>query len=256
MLDFEFDDAASQLMTSDNFMQQMCQHPDASCVINMEQEKVCQLCGMVVQVVYQPHDNIVKIEDPQTSFKCETEKKQAEIIDLMRDIFENAHIPMCIFEMTISYYSKLKKSLFEAQELSFKNKELLCYATYVIMIEEKIPRSPPELSHYFEVNPYCIWKIEKHMNRDSEISPYDLVERFSFELRVPFKHNPSVSMHIRKLSILSSAKPQTIVGCAFYILGKDISLRNLKMSRLSKTCGVSVSSIKSLYKKYQEAYEV
>ena len=252
MLTFDLDEAARQ-MASDNFMEQICIHPDMSLVVNAENEQVCTICGTVVQVVYQPKTDVVIASETQNIFKSEVEKKQDETRELLLNIFENAHIPMCIYEMTLNYFSKLKKSLFESQQLSFKDKEMLCYATYVIMIEEKIPRSPPELSHYFEVNPYSIWRIEKHMDRNSEISPYDLVERFSFELKVPFKHNPSVSMIIRRLSLLSSAKPQTIVGCAFYILGKDIHLKNLKMSRLSKTCGVSVSSIKTLYKKYQNA---
>lgn len=244
---------ATMQLTAENFMENICHHPDISCVTNMENERVCTICGLVVQIVYQPENDVITVVDIQTDFKHETEKKQEEIRELMKNIFENAHIPMCIFEMVINYYGKLKKVLFEDQQISFKNRELLCYATYIIMIEEKIPRSPPELSHYFEVNPYCIWRVEKHMNNSPEISPYDLVERFSFELKVPFKNNPAISTTIRMLSLLSSAKPQTIAGCAFYIFGKEVGLSHLKLSRISKTCGVSISSIKNLYKKYQKS---
>lgn len=242
----------------------MCDHSEHETRQTLDGEIICLTCGQTIyryetdengdfttrleQIKQEPNPEIDLFDDNA----CDLEEVFEDFVirEELLEVFEKAHIPRCIIDRVMKMYND--QSSTEFGKVSFKNKkmELLCYATFVIMIEEKIPRTPTELAYFFDVNPQSIWKMQKYYNNNASISPHDMLERYFDILNIHFKLLSDCPPIIEKLKQLSGVKPETITACTLYILGKKYQMKALTYALLGKTCAVSTSSIRNLYKRY------
>jgi transcription initiation factor TFIIIB Brf1 subunit/transcription initiation factor TFIIB len=239
----------------------MCDHDDGDQRQTLDDEIICVTCGEVLyKYETDSQGNFVLSYESSSNYQnndnaCDYQDffKYYQIKDELQEIFEKAHIPMCILERVIKLYMEEDEKDFS--KISFKNKkmELLCYATFIIMIEEKIPRTPAELAYFFGINSHSIWKLQKKNGNDSTVSPSDLLERYFDILNIPFKLLSDCSNTIETLKKISGVKPETMTACSLYVLGKKYEIKSLTYLCISKTCGVSVSSIRNLYKNFSKA---
>ena len=219
----------------------MCLH--SATIITAEDEIVCEECGLVLEKNYA----VVPSQYPIDEYKDFAMREK------LMDVCYNAHIPVVLVDSTLQFYDTIRQDL---KLKSFSCQTLLAFALYKSLIHEKISRPPTEICGYFGTSAKNFSSIDQLLNEDSFTTSGELMERYASELRIPWKYHQEIRNYILKLENISCARPETVIGCAFMLAHEKFFFQDrLTFSKVSLTCGISISAIKSLRKKYLENEE-
>ena len=205
-------------------------------VITSEDDLVCADCGRVNEPITShnpvPHCGGTEIDQSRETW---------EVSNLLLDVFARYMIPTFITDRVLLQFSKLKSELRSRHGIE----EIAAFATYKILIDEKIPRLLSEISDYFDVDR---WKLRRIASEQwqNDINPVDLISPALSRLNIPFRMTQSIEAEIERIRKFSAARPETVLACGIFRAVKETPYRDLKCADIACACGVSTASVRSL----------
>lgn len=219
----------------------MCVH--SATTLTQEDEIVCEECGLVLDKNY----SVVPYQFPIDEYKDFAMREK------VLDVCYNAHIPIVLVDPTLQFYDSIRQ---DVKLKKFSCQTLLAFALYKSLINEKISRPPAEICGFFGITAKHFNSIDQLLNENSFTTSGEIMERYAVELNIPWKYHQEIRNFIEKLEDISCARPETVIGCAFMLAHEKFFFEDrLTFSKVSMTCGISISAIKSLRKKYLEQEE-
>lgn len=198
-------------------------------------EVVCTDCGLVMEKILEQYNNVCVIVD---------EYDDIVIREELDNLMHNMHLPVGLKDEIVGEY---KEHRINKELSSFKNNELLGFTIYDNLIKNQTPRLLDEICWNCHVQQTRIWSIQKIVKSFHDLDPILLVDRVIDELNIPYYKKSKIIETIRKIEDFSCAKPETITACAIYI-----HTNNEYLEAICVSCGISKSSVTSLYKRYRK----
>ena len=207
----------------------------ANLLITNEDDLVCTDCGRV-------NEETVSCEFVTPSNdSISTSHDSWEISNLILDVFARFMIPTFITDRVMLHYSKLRPEL----KSRYSSVEIVAYASYQVLIEEKIPRLLSELADYFGLERSKLRRLASEQWQH-DINPSDLISPALSKLNIPDHLSQNVQDEIDIIRKYSAARPETVLACGIFRVVKRTPYRDLKSSEIACACGVSTASLRSL----------
>jgi len=209
----------------------MCSH-QARITTYPEMEICCVDCGLVLEKY---------LEEPF----FELTEEHYEIKLKMMEIIEKMHISEGILEKGLVKFANFSEKLGK-----FKDQEKLVYALYRALLEDCQPRNISEICFFGEIEENSIQKMDESLQLDSCNDYANQCDRICNELEIPFSKQKQIKTFVGKTLDLTCSKLENVIAVAIHATCPD-----MKMKTLSKYCGVSQTSIRSLRKKLVPYFE-
>ena len=208
-----------------------------SLVITSEDDLVCTDCGRVNEETV----SCDYVTPSRETYHIPQEHDTWEISNHLLDVFARFMIPTFVTDKVLLQYSKLRTEL----KTRYSSSEIAAYATYQILIEEKIPRLLSEIADYFNLERSKLRRLASEQWQ-SDVNPIDLISPALAKLTIPFYLRHQVEHEIDIIRKYSAARPETVLACGIFRVVKRTPYRDLKSSDIACACGVSTASLRSL----------
>lgn len=186
--------------------------------------------------------------------KCQLKwKKDKELEGLLIDLSDRGLFPRNIVALCLSRCKEIKSKLRAKNVLKqFSAKEVVAYTLYLCLVENKITRSPLEISRYFQMSVKKLWKVEKHVGilpRCDTVSDY--IERFVSLLKLPYHYGSKMKELFLQLYGYGGMTPQCLAVALIFLYCKHHCRTRFSLTYICEVCGISAGNIRNNIKNKQ-----
>ena len=193
---------------------------------------VCTDCGLVLSQIYLP--SVSHLSAPG--------KQLSEMHEFIRDVGENACMPINVLTYAENYYEKIKCNLVPR----FSKKTVAAYALYESLNKFEIPRMAEEIQYYTGVEMKRIWQVETKLTLEQPMNePGNYVNRYCNLLDFSYGDQLIVKEgveFVQREQAIGNLRSNCLVAVIIYLHCKEVR-KKITLKKICETCFISATSV-------------